>query len=33
MNINTSQGWILIPFVHASRLLPDDSSGKIAREL
>jgi hypothetical protein len=27
------QGQILIPFVHSSCLLPDDSDGRIAREL
>jgi hypothetical protein len=33
MNINTSQGQILIHFTHFSCLLPDISAGRIAREL
>jgi hypothetical protein len=33
MNKNTSQGQILIPLAYSSCLLPDDSAGRIAREL
>jgi hypothetical protein len=33
MNKNTWQGQILIPFTHFSCYLPDDSAGRIAREL
>jgi hypothetical protein len=33
INKNTSQGQTVIPFVHSSCLLQDDSAGRIAREL
>jgi hypothetical protein len=33
MNKNTLQGQILIPFAHSFCLLPEDSDGRIAREL
>jgi hypothetical protein len=32
MNKNTSQGQFLIPFIHSSCLLPEDSAGRITRE-
>jgi hypothetical protein len=33
MNKNTLLVQILIPFIHSSCLLPDDFTGRIAREL
>jgi hypothetical protein len=33
MNKSTLQGQILIPFAHSFHLLPDDSAGRIDREL
>jgi hypothetical protein len=33
MNWNTSQGQIVIPFVHSYCLLPDDFADGIARQL
>jgi hypothetical protein len=33
MNKNTLQGKIHIPFGYSSSLLPDDSAGRITREL